>query len=80
MIDEDEQDSQLTSSVTDKEIKITKVGKVLKMYMPVNNHAIASVTWVKVDSLEDSELLKQAEHDYIETYKKVFLKNFKDLD
>jgi len=74
---EDEADQNLTTELKDK-IKVSKNGDKLKIDMPLENNARAIITWRRVDKLDKTEKLKEAEHEYTKYYKERFNKYFKD--
>jgi len=67
---------ELTTNTTD-EIKITKTENGIKTLIPFEgSSSIASIRWIKVDSLGDTQEIKDAQHEYVLYYRNRFKKCF----
>jgi len=79
-IDSNIPNQHLKTELTD-EVKITQKDNGIKIQMKVSNGGEVTIIWTKDlnGSTFKSKELKNAKHDYIETYKERFLKHFKNL-
>jgi|GEM_PF-3468438 len=67
---------ELTTNTTN-EIKITKTENGIKTFIPFEGtSSVASIKWIKIDSLGDTQEIKDAQHEYILYYRNRFKKCF----